>query len=140
MANSWGFNEDQLLPSHFSAWSKIQLGWIVPHEVEYGPNYVTSMASSDVGDDIKRIIKIGDGQHGFPLKEYLLVENRHPIGFDRAIPQGGLLISHIDDAAARFFHAGSSQTSWLAVEWETLSGCNSTSGWQIRLRICRQSR
>jgi hypothetical protein len=89
MANSWGFSGGQTNPPHFSAWCKILLGWTSPYEPIDAANYFLSEA--EVFPHAAKITR------GFPPGEYLLVENRQPVGLDRDIPQGGLAIWHIDE-------------------------------------------
>ena len=89
MANSWGFDFTQLHPPHFSAWCKIQLGWVTPTLVSGG-----TISAPRVATD-KAIFRVNTG---YPGTEYLLIENRQPFGFENDMPQGGLAIWHIDDA------------------------------------------
>ena len=89
MANSWGFDFSQLHPPHFSAWSKIELGWVTPTVISTLGDY--SLPEVEFSPVIYRI------DAGYPLNEYLLIENRQPSGIEAAIPQGGLAIWHIDD-------------------------------------------
>lgn len=89
MANSWGFNNDQLNPPHFSAWSKIFLGWVTPTIITSPGVY--NAPQSQTNPTVFRI------DSGYPVGEYLLIENRQPAGFDSAMPQGGLAIWHIDE-------------------------------------------
>lgn len=89
MANSWDFNGTQYCPPHFSAWSKIQLGWITPTVISQSGQYVLNQAETN--PEIYRI------NTGFGSGEYLLLENRQNAGFDCTIPQGGLAVWHIDD-------------------------------------------
>ncbi len=89
MANSWGFDNSQRHPPHFSAWCKIQLGWVTPTVVSTGTFTAPRVAITPT------IFKI---TQGYPTGEYLLVENRQPYGFESDLPQGGLCIWHIDEA------------------------------------------
>lgn len=89
MANSWGFDSSQLHPPHFSAWSKIELGWVTPTVISALGDY--TLPEVEFSPVIYRI------EAGYPLNEYLLIENRQPSGIETAIPQGGLAIWHIDD-------------------------------------------
>ena len=88
MANSWGFDGSQLYPPHFSAYSKIALGWMTPTVIDIGTHMIEQAETSPMA------YRINDG---FPAGEYLLIENRQPVGFDGIMPQGGLCIWHIDE-------------------------------------------
>jgi len=91
MANSWGSNGQQTHVPSMSAWAKMQLGWVTPVEVVIGTNIVEAAAIQNPVHPQVYII-----QEGFPEGEFLLIENRQPIGFDMLLPQGGLAIWHID--------------------------------------------
>jgi M6 family metalloprotease-like protein len=91
MASSWGFDNTQLCPSSFSPWSKIQLGWINPVHISEPGEY--SLAQSASTDEYFVI------SQGYASGEYLIIENRQRTGFDCALPQGGLAVWHIDEAA-----------------------------------------
>jgi hypothetical protein len=107
MANPWGFDGTQLFPPHLCAFSKILLGWLTPKEVEYGTNFVSAM--SILEPKHSQVIKIS---YGFPEGEYLLVENRQSLGFDRKVPDGGLVIFHVDEKAASFTQGFPGQKGW----------------------------
>lgn len=89
MANSWGWDVSQRYPPLPSAWCRIQLGWVTPIQ-PFLPGIV-SLAQVVTNAQVAKITA------GMPPNEYLLVENRQPVGFDRDIPQGGLAIWHVDD-------------------------------------------
>jgi M6 family metalloprotease-like protein len=89
MADSWGFAGDQLRPPHFSAWCKAVLGWTTPSESLDPATFVLGQAET-----FAHSAKI---THGFPAGEYLLIENRQPVGLDANIPAGGLAIYHVDE-------------------------------------------
>jgi len=103
---SWGAREGGAkgtCPTHMSAWSKSQLGWVTPVVIgSDSPGVVIPPAETNPA--AYRIFRKGDttGQ------EYFLVENRRPIGFDEALlrrqivlgldrPQG-LAIYHVDES------------------------------------------
>ncbi|MCH8807332.1 MAG: M6 family metalloprotease domain-containing protein [Planctomycetes bacterium] len=92
MANSWGFDGTQQYPPHFSAWSKIQLGWVTPTVISAAATYTVPRVQTTA-----TIFKI---TNGYPSGEYLLIENRQAYGFDALIAQGGLAIWHIDENKA----------------------------------------
>ena len=104
MCNCWGFDGSQLYPPLFSPWSKIQLGWIVPTRLSSNGNFIISQSANTTV--IYRIDK------GFPAGEYLLLENRQNIGYDRMLAQGGLAIWHIDESANRFNQGYPGQSGW----------------------------
>ncbi|NLK40706.1 MAG: M6 family metalloprotease domain-containing protein, partial [Planctomycetes bacterium] len=89
MGNSWGFDGMGQYPPHPSAWSKIQLGWVEPEIISVSGTYTIPAAQST--PFVYRI------DRDYPAGEYLLIENRQPIGFDQRIPQGGLAIWQIDE-------------------------------------------
>jgi M6 family metalloprotease-like protein len=81
-------------PSHFDAWSRIQLGFASS----------TNVASTMMGvsipavEDSATIFRLWTS--GTVGDEYFLVENRQQTGYDASLPSEGLLIWHIDDAVA----------------------------------------
>ncbi len=89
MANSWGFDFSQYHPPHFSAWSKIFLGWLTPTLLSAPGTY-----SAQQIEQFPQVYRIDAGN---PSGEYLLIENRQPYGFENVMPQGGLCIWHIDE-------------------------------------------
>lgn len=105
MANSWGFDSSQNYPGILDAWSKIRMGWGDVIDVSQSGNYSIYAAEND--PNIYRI------SVGFPLYEYLLIENRQPINYDKTLPSGGLLIYHIDDILTDYYSQGyPSQSNW----------------------------
>ena len=80
-------------PASLSSFSKIRLGWISPEQAllvkpgETAYAFLSPLAKK--GDTL--VVKI-------PLKEnlYYLVENRQPIGFDRVLPDSGILILKVN--------------------------------------------
>jgi len=104
MANSWDFGGTQRCPPHFSPWSKINLGWYSPAVISQPGQYVLNEA--EFNPEVFRI------DAGFPTNEYLLVENRQNAGFDCTIPQGGLIVWHIDDQAGYNTEGYPGQGNW----------------------------
>ena len=101
MANSWGWDQSQHFPPHLCAWSKSQLGYVLPTVLTSpGPQYVGQAETSPTAYRINL---------NYTGNEYLLIENRQPTGFDQQIPQGGIAIWHIDDNIAHFPGAGFNQ-------------------------------
>jgi immune inhibitor A len=88
-AGSWGGGGDT--PVHPSAWCKASQGWVaVDNRTASG-----SLSMPDVKDSqtVYRLWKDGG-----PGSEYFLIENRQQKGFDKSLPNGGLLIFHIDES------------------------------------------
>jgi|GEM_PF-1135730 M6 family metalloprotease-like protein len=95
LGDSWGFDRTQHYPMHMSPWTKLMLKWVEPEIIDK-PGEYTARAVETFPD----VFKI---TRGFPAGEYLLIENRQPVGFDRQIPagsdgrKGGLAVWHVDD-------------------------------------------
>ena len=111
MGNCWGFDQSGHFPPHFSPYSKVYLGWVTPTEIT-----VSGSFSITAVETTSQIYKISEG---YQPGEYLLIENRQPIGFDQKIPaskdgHGGLAIWHIDEKQpGGFNYAGyPSQPEW----------------------------
>lgn len=88
---SEGFSGQGHAPSHFSPWAKIRLEWLKTKPLTKSGTYTIRQV-----EDYPDVYKI---QAGFPRNEYLLIENRQPVRFDRDLPggKGGLAIWHIDE-------------------------------------------
>lgn len=89
-------------PVHFSAWSKMKLGWIVPAEITADQDRVSLQPVARFPD----ILRVHSP--AMPENEYFLLENRQPLDFDAGLTRrqknfslpdpAGLLIWHIDEA------------------------------------------
>lgn len=88
---SWGGGGDT--PTHPSAWCKSQQAWVTVQNVT--TNGTLSIADVKDAHTVYRLWKDGAGS-----QEYFLVENRQQNRMDVSLPDGGLLIWHIDDAIA----------------------------------------
>ena len=111
MANSWGFDGTQQHPPHFDAWSKVQLGWVQPTILT-----ASGMFDAPAVETSPTIFKVAADYRS--ATEYLLIENRQPIGYDSKMPSGnggngGLAIYHIDETKPRNDQPGfSGQSGW----------------------------
>jgi hypothetical protein len=79
-------------PSHMSAWSKQQLGWVKPTLISDEAESVT-IAPASTQADVYQLFPSGQ-ENG---QEYFLVENRQRTGFDAGLPGSGLAVWHIDE-------------------------------------------
>lgn len=89
---SWDIMSVSRPPKHFSAWSKITLGWITPEIVRVGPLIAVPINLQPLETDSgPRAIVI-------PLtdqKSYV-IEVRRRIGYDRNLPGEGVLVYLVD--------------------------------------------
>lgn len=103
-------------PVHMTAWSKAQLGWIEPQVINEGEISKDIASSTENGDQVYKLLI--NGQDG---PEYFLIENRQKVGFDTYLPQGGLLIWHIDDNVARSW-GGNTNENHKGIDLEAADG------------------
>jgi immune inhibitor A len=79
-------------PSHLGAWPMLYLGWATTvRPTEDGP---MALAPIENGGKILDLWFQGETS-----SEHFLVENRQRLGFDRNLPDSGLMIYHLNDAA-----------------------------------------
>lgn len=94
------------LPSHFSAWSRMFLGWATPTVVapavgELDQRALTLSAAGAGGAPLQLLANPGGvdwSQSGPGGGEYFLCEMRTQQGFDAGLPGEGLLVYHVDEA------------------------------------------
>jgi M6 family metalloprotease-like protein len=89
MSNPYGLDGAQIYPNNMGPWVKMQSGWLNPIEITQDGEYF--IEASALNPDVYMIGK------PFPTDEYILIENRQPMGWDSLLWNGGLLIWHIDD-------------------------------------------
>ncbi|KAI2496769.1 Immune inhibitor A peptidase M6 [Fragilaria crotonensis] len=89
MSNPYGLDGAQTHPGNMGPWVKMQSGWLDPIEITQDGEYFIEASALNPSVYIIR--------DDFPSAEYLLIENRQPIGWDALLWGGGLLIWHIDD-------------------------------------------
>lgn len=108
-SGSWCHKDGDRLgtsPSHFSAWSRLQLGWAT--SVAFQEGEIVRLKPTEISDDILILQNAS-----MPATEYFLLENRQPLGFDAGLTRrqkdfglpspAGLMIYHIDEAGAPSF-------------------------------------
>jgi hypothetical protein len=93
---SWDIMSDSSPAKHFSAWSKIALGWITPEIIRVGPTIAAPINLQPLeGDSGSRAIVVPlTGQRSY------VIEVRRRIGYDRSLPGEGVLV-YLVDAAKR---------------------------------------
>lgn len=77
-------------PQHMSAWCKERLGWLKPAMID--PTVKQKLILSPVEGATNECFKVLVRPDA---SEYLLIENRRKVGFDKALPGEGLLIWRI---------------------------------------------
>lgn len=84
------------LPPGLSSFTKIRLGWITADQVTFvepGDSAITFLSPlSRKGKTLAVKIPLSWGS-------YYLIENRQPVGFDRALPDAGLLVLRVNPNA-----------------------------------------
>lgn len=78
-------------PPNLSAWSKLELGWATTELIEQDGTFEAPVSNPTSPYKVFKIT------HGFKDGEYLLLENRQPLGYDSKIPHGGIAIYHVDE-------------------------------------------
>ncbi|MFC1554896.1 M6 family metalloprotease domain-containing protein, partial [candidate division KSB1 bacterium] len=89
-----GDGKHSFSPTHMSAWSKIQLGWIIPEIIEENR---TNIIIPQVETNPSAFILWEDP---YKHSRYFLLENRQQTGFDTYLKTSGLAIWHIDENVA----------------------------------------
>ncbi|MEP7322878.1 MAG: M6 family metalloprotease domain-containing protein [Saprospiraceae bacterium] len=89
-AGSWNNNGNT--PAHPGAWCKCKQGWVT---IKNQTTNQTNVSIEDVKTS-RKVIKMW--KRGTGANEYFLLENRQKEKFDTFLPNGGLLIWHIDEA------------------------------------------
>jgi hypothetical protein len=87
-----------------SAWSKARLGWITPQTPYDGGEDQNRVARSEgyaTTEVPHHVYKIGDGEFGFPLNEYLMIEYRKTDWM-----KGGIAIYHVDEQPGNYNKEG----------------------------------
>jgi hypothetical protein len=85
-----------LPPPGISSFTKIRLGWISRHQVNFvmpGQTRFVSLSPLSKNGDILAIkVPLSSGH-------YYLIENRQPVGFDEVLPDSGILILKVNPEA-----------------------------------------
>lgn len=89
MSNIQGWRNDGSYPTSLGPYSRIKAGWLEPIPISQPGVY--SIMTSQVSSQVYIITE------GFPPGEYLLIENRQPVIWDKEQPAGGILIWHVDE-------------------------------------------
>ena len=79
----------QSSPAHMNAWSKFELGWIIPTAVPDIPANPVNIPQVETSPTALQLT-VGNG-------EYFLVANRQAVGFDQHLSTCGLAIWHVAD-------------------------------------------
>ena len=95
MADAWGPDFDQRLFTSLSGPSKYFLGWLNNITTIYrlGETLNKTVFSLDTIQISGNVIKIE-----LSADEFLMIENRQPIGVDSLLYGGGLLVFHVDES------------------------------------------
>ncbi len=107
-----GWLGDEKVPGFMSAWSRINLGWIIPEKVTNGSYFLAASTLSTT------VYKVNTSVPG----EYFLLENRQKSGQDSFIEGSGLAIWHIDDNQRVTDNSDNADESHRLVDLEQADG------------------
>lgn len=100
-------NLDGTNGNHFTAWSKIKIGWIDPIEVTEDGFYI--IRDSETNPEAYILLNPAN------KKEYFLVENRYSgdsyDNFSNSLPDNGIVIYHVDESVPKWY------TPWTWFPW-----------------------
>lgn len=77
-------------PFQLSAWARLRMGWIEPRVVD--PRTTRRIRLAPLDDDATQAVVVPLDRQS---TEYLLLEVRRAVGFDRRLPSHGLLVWHV---------------------------------------------
>jgi hypothetical protein len=85
MASSQGWDISLATPGHLSSWSRERIGWMESITIEKDGYY--ALQPMEISSSAYKIT------HGYPDGEYLLVENKYPMLYDKDVEQVCLFLS-----------------------------------------------
>ena len=88
MANAYGWDRQSAYPGSMSAYSRVDAGWLDP--IEITTDGVYAIQPAEISSQVYKIAS------PYPFGEYLLIENRQPIKWNKW-PAGGIVITHVDE-------------------------------------------
>jgi immune inhibitor A len=107
-AGSWGRADQRdqpgSSPTHLCAWSKYQLGFVVPTVLDrvsmpkLEHQNVACASANAIAYQLLEDPNGPDWDYSGRIGEYFMVENRYRQGFDQSLPGDGLLMLHVDDS------------------------------------------
>uniref|UniRef100_A0A7S4K228 Peptidase M6-like domain-containing protein n=1 Tax=Odontella aurita TaxID=265563 RepID=A0A7S4K228_9STRA len=100
MGNSWGWDGSQHYPPMLNPWAKWHLGWIEYTPLASSGTYELAPSSASKG----AVYQISDGYDKDSAdrpREYLLVENRRALGYEKKLPREGVVVWHVDEPELR---------------------------------------
>ena len=109
-------------PSQFSAWCKVQLGWMTPVRITEDQTDVT-IPDAETNPYCARL-----WTNGNTGSQYFLIEYRSPISFDAYLPGCGLAIWHVDET-----QWDNSNDSHRLVDLEEMDGSENNSALDVWL-------
>ena len=113
------YNGGSRTPSHFTAWSKAEMGFLTLLEVD---NNMTQVEFPHVEEN-PVAYKLCNSLSN--VYEYWIVENRQQVGFDVGLPSSGLCIYHVDKHAVFEYGSSNYDPDWYRVALEQADGKNS---------------
>ena len=79
-------------PPHLSAWSKKEIGWSKPNEIQTSGTYSFAAVEQNPSAIFQAALSSNSPS------EYFLMEYRMQTGWDQLLPNSGLLIWHVDES------------------------------------------
>jgi M6 family metalloprotease-like protein len=94
MSNALGWDRNVSVPGHMSPFSRLKVdGWLEPILITVDGFY--AVQPSEISAHVYKIT------HNFPSGEYLLLENRQPIKWDKNWQGSGIVIYHVDETKVK---------------------------------------